>query len=223
MQCCVCSRCTESVSLIHISFHVWILFHIGYYRMLCRPLLVFGMSLAIRYFISISVCLLNPISYVIHSSHLSIWLTTSLFSEYVSVLLCGNKFININFYITPIRDIIGYVSLAFWLTSSCMIICSIIYGAANGIVLILFCVWYSIVYTDLSFVHSSDDGHFCCFHKYCCNTRCSICVFLILVFTGARPNSEPSRPYGNSMFTFSTHCHSVPIIGCYHFTSHLEL
>ena len=58
--------------------------------------------------------------------------------------------------------------------------------------------------------------------KYCCNTRCSICVFLILVFTGARPNSEPSGPYGNSMFTFSTHCHSVPIIGCYQFTSHLD-
>ena len=132
--------------------------------MLCRPLLVFGMSLAIRYFIRISICLLNPISSVLHSSHLSIWLTTSLFSEYVSVLLCGNKFININFSIRPIRDIIGYVSLAFWLTSSCMIICSVIYGASNGIVSILFCVGDCIVYTDLSFVHSSDDGRFCCFH-----------------------------------------------------------
>ena len=59
---------------------------------------------------------------------------------------------------------------------------------------------------DLFFVHSSDDGHFCCFQVLAIVNTGALhdfpsCVFLILAFTGYRPKSGPSGSYGNSIFT----------------------
>ena len=47
------------------------------------------------------------------SSHLSFWLTISLFDKSVSVFFCGNMFIGSNLRITCRNDIIGYLSYPF--------------------------------------------------------------------------------------------------------------
>ena len=52
----------------------------------------------------------SPIVLIYPSSHLSFWLTISLFDKSVSVFFCGNMFIGNNLRITCIRDIIGYLS-----------------------------------------------------------------------------------------------------------------
>ena len=52
----------------------------------------------------------TPIILIYPSSHLSFWLTISLFQKSVSVFFCGNMFIGSNLRITCINDIIGYLS-----------------------------------------------------------------------------------------------------------------
>ena len=56
---------------------------------------------------------LKPIVLIYPSSHLSFWLTISLFDKSVSVFFCGNMFIGSNLKITCINDIIGYLSYLF--------------------------------------------------------------------------------------------------------------
>ena len=57
----------------------------------------------------------NPIVLIYPSSHLSFWLTISLFDKSVSVFFCGNMFIGSNLRITCINDIIGCLSYPFHL------------------------------------------------------------------------------------------------------------
>ena len=52
----------------------------------------------------------NAIFLIYPTSHLSFWLTISLFDKSVSVYFCGNMFIGSNLRITCINDIIGYLS-----------------------------------------------------------------------------------------------------------------
>ena len=52
----------------------------------------------------------NPIVLIYPSSHVSFWLTISLFDKSLSVFWCGNMFIGRNLRITCINDIIGYLS-----------------------------------------------------------------------------------------------------------------
>ena len=60
----------------------------------------------------------NPIVLIYPSSHLSFWLTISLFDKSVSVCFCGNMFIGSNLRITCINDIIGYLSSPFFKINS---------------------------------------------------------------------------------------------------------
>ena len=55
----------------------------------------------------------KPIVLIYPSSHVSFWLTISLFDKSVSVFFCGNMFIGSNLSITCINDIIGYLSYPF--------------------------------------------------------------------------------------------------------------
>ena len=55
----------------------------------------------------------SPIVLIYLSSHLSFWLTISLFYKSVSVFFSGNMFIGSNLSITGIYDIIGYLSFPF--------------------------------------------------------------------------------------------------------------
>ena len=57
----------------------------------------------------------NPIVLIYPSSHVSFWLTISLFDKSLSVFFCGNMFICRNLRITCINDIIGYLSYPFHL------------------------------------------------------------------------------------------------------------
>ena len=59
--------------------------------------------------------------------------------------------------------------------------------------------------------------------KYWCSAGLPACVFWILVFSGIRPSSGPTRSYGSSNFSLSTHLHSVLTTGCYQFTCHQQL
>ena len=52
----------------------------------------------------------NAIVLIYPSSHLSFWLTISLFQKSVSVFFCGNMFIGSNLRRPCINDIIGYLS-----------------------------------------------------------------------------------------------------------------
>ena len=56
----------------------------------------------------------NAIFLIYPSSHLSFWLTITLFDKSVSVFVCGNMFISSNLRITCINDIIGYLSYPFF-------------------------------------------------------------------------------------------------------------
>ena len=59
----------------------------------------------------------NPIVLIYPSSHVSFWLTISLFDKSLSVFFCGNMFIDSNLRITCINDIIGYLSYPFFINS----------------------------------------------------------------------------------------------------------
>ena len=134
-----CSRCTESCSFthIHISIDLWVIFHVGYYRVLCRPLLVFHRYFGMIYFLCISKCLLTPISYIYPFLTPFLWLNHKfVFSTWDC--LSPWKYVHLYEFSDNISDILGHMSFAFWLTSRCVITSRLICGAAYAFLLFLF-------------------------------------------------------------------------------------
>ena len=122
---------------------------------------------------------------------------------------------------------IGYVSFAFWLTTSCVITSRLLYGPANGIVS-FFVPWLVFhLYMYQFFVRSSLDGRCGRFHVspivilLQCRFAC-LCLSSS-VFLGYSPRSGRAGSYSSSRFTFWRHLHSVPISGSYQVTSHFKL
>ena len=84
-----------------------------------------------------------------------------------------------------------------------------IHLAANGIILFFFMAeLHSIVYMyHIFFIHSSFDGHLCCFHVLAIVNSALVKIgvhvsFQIMVFSGHMPRSGIAGPYGSSIFSF---------------------
>ena len=149
----------------------------------------------------------SPIILIYPSSHLSFWLTISLFYKSVSVFFCGNRFIGSNLKITCINDIIGYLSFTFDL----LILIWLFLGSSAVLKTALF-----IFFPRLLFHWVLIPLHLCAFicwwtfcllawlgHcKYCCSSCFPVCAFRILVFLGYRPIRVSAASYGRSVFTF---------------------
>ena len=117
----------------------------------------------------------------------------------------GNKFVGINFLVTPVSDVIGYLSFSFFRTSSWVMIFRSFCGGANGTVSffsmanIPLCTWT----TSFTF--------FCCwtfwilprliYGKCSCSVGLPACVFSILLCSGDRCIKGPTRSHGSSIFT----------------------
>ena len=150
----------------------------------------------------------KPIVLIYPSSHLSFWLTISLFDKSVSVFFCGNMFIGSNLRITCINDIIGYLSYPFdllkviWIfIGSTVVLKTALFIFSQG--------YHSILSIyHFFFAHSSVYGPFFAsmswLFQYCCSAHLPTSVFLILVVLVYRPKSCPAASYGSSIFTFSS-------------------
>ena len=120
----------------------------------------------------------------------------------------GNKFMGINFQVTPISDVIGYLSFSFFLTSSWVIISGpsmvvqtalfhsfpwLIFHCEDGPLLLFafFCWW------TFWFLPSLGYG------KCCCSAGLPACVFSILLCSVDPPVSGPARSHGSSIVTFN--------------------
>ena len=124
----------------------------------------------------------NAIVLIYPSSHLSVWLTISLFYKSVSVFFCGNMFIGSNLRLTCVNDTIGYLSFPFdllnliWLflgSSAVLKTTLFIFSRGN----------YSIRYVyRFFFVHLSVDGHFVCLHVLAIVNIAAVHVCLCVLF-----------------------------------------
>ena len=106
------------------------------------------------------------------------------------------KFICVIFYIPHISDIIWHLSFFSWLTSLSMMISRSIHVAENGIILFFFMAeYYSVVYMDHIFIHSSVDGHLCCLQVLTIVNSAAVNIglyvsFWIIVLSGYMPGSK---------------------------------
>ena len=149
----------------------------------------------------------TPIILIYPSSHLSFWLTISLFQKSVSVFFCGNMFIGSNLRRPCINDIIGYLSFPFdllnviWLFLGSSVVLKtalfiffprlLFHSVRIPLLLCPFICWWTFcLFACLGYC------------KYCCSARLPVCAFPILVFLGFRPISGSAASFGSSIFTF---------------------
>ena len=141
------------------------------------------------------------------SSHLSFWLTISLFYMSVSVFFCGNMFIGSNLRITCINDTKGYLSFPYdllkliWLflfSSAVLKTALFIFFPRQLLHLVripllrcpFICWWTFCLLACLGYC------------QYCCSVCLPVCAFSILVFLRYWPIRGSAASYGSSVFTF---------------------
>ena len=151
----------------------------------------------------------------------------SLFCKLVSVFLCGNRFICVSYYITPISHTLGYRSFAFrltsclWLSPDSSVVPQravfhcfpwLIFHRVHGALLLYpFTCWWTFWFASLSWL-------------LWIRLQCSFCSLCLLDSGLLRWEAEWCacwiERYLN--FYFSVQLLSVLIIGCYQFTCHQQ-
>ena len=139
---------------------------------------------------------LTPFLWLNHKCVFSMWDCLSLW-----------KYVHFYEFSDDISDILGHLSLAFWLTSRCVIISRLIFGAAYAILLLFFMTNIPMCpYTTSSLsIHLFMDLFFASMSwllQYCCSAYLPASAFPILLVLGYRPERCPAASYGSSIFTF---------------------